>query len=140
MPRWPPPPFATSTFGPRQLKRAQIRGLIAANRKGLLIGAATAVALFAGIVVVPRILRAPEEISVSVTTDVAGVSIAVGEKNCVTPNCVFKLAPGTYTLQAAKVGYKSLSRQFYGCVQAVAAGPRTGVGAPSAATSDQHDF
>ena len=95
----------------KELRREHLRGLLVANRKGLLIAAGTAAAIFAGVLVVPLILRGTKEIPVTVTSDVAGASVVVGGRNCVTPNCALKLRPGTYTLRAAKDGYATDTRQ-----------------------------
>jgi len=94
----------------KQLVRARLAGILAANRKPIVAAAAVAIAAAAGIVVVPRILQPLREVSVTVTSDTADASVSAGSAQCVTPNCVLKLRPGTYTLTANKDGFKPISR------------------------------
>ena len=47
---------------------------------------------------------------VTVSSDVAGAEITIGDQRCVTPACTLTLRPGTYTLAARSDGYKHRSR------------------------------
>ncbi len=58
------------------------------------------------------LLSSGHQIPVNITSDVAGASVSVGGQNCVTPDCVLKLAPGVYSLTARKDGYKSIAQQL----------------------------
>jgi eukaryotic-like serine/threonine-protein kinase len=96
----------------KDLRREELRRVIAANRKRVLIIAGSAAAVLAAVFTVPPLLRGPATIAVSVTTDVPGAAVEIGPEKCATPNCALKLAPGTYTAQAAKDGYKPAAKEI----------------------------
>ena len=94
----------------RELKRAQTRRFLAANRNRLLAVAAGVIVIVAAGVLISRRGSAIREINVRITSDVPGVAIAAGNQRCVTPDCVLQLPPGDYTLSAQKDGYASVTQ------------------------------
>ncbi len=96
----------------KDLRREHLRGVVAANRKRVLIIAGSAAAVLAAAFTVPPLLRGPATIAVSVTTDVPGASVEIGHEKCTTPNCALKLAPGTYAVRAARDGYKPSTKEI----------------------------
>jgi serine/threonine protein kinase len=94
----------------KQITWVRWRDFIATHRKGILVATGATVVLTGAIAVVPRIIRSREAISVNVSANTGGVSMTIGKEHCVTPNCLLKLPGGTYTLVAAKDGYKTLTR------------------------------
>ncbi len=76
--------------------------------KLMVIGAGAA-ALIGGLITIVRWSNTGHQIPVSVTSDVAGASVTVGNQSCVTPVCDLKLPAGTYTLIAKKNGFKTIT-------------------------------
>ena len=77
-----------------------------------LLLAACVGALFLAGVIIALFLRTPGETAVTVNANVDGASVSVAGNNCISPNCVLKLIPGRYTLQAARDGYEAVTQQF----------------------------
>ncbi len=96
----------------KELRRERLRGLIAANRKRILVIAGSVAAALAAIFTVPPLLRGPAKIPISVSTDVAGASVEIGHEKCTTPNCALKLVAGTYSVRVAKDGYKAITKEI----------------------------
>jgi serine/threonine-protein kinase len=97
-----PAPDAASPAPPARRKLKRLPGVIAAL---LVAGGAASI-------LVLRVPRLPQEVAVIITANVAGASVSLGAKTCVSPNCNLKLAPGTYTLQATAGGYQPISQRI----------------------------
>ncbi len=78
------------------------------SRRIVLIAAAC-VALLAAAVTVPLLLRSTD-VPLLLESNVTGASVEIGGKTCVTPNCSLRLTPATYSITAAKDGYKTIRR------------------------------
>jgi len=49
-------------------------------------------------------------ISIEIRTDPDGVSVNIGDRSCVTPNCRFDLPPGSYQVLAQRAGYQPVQQ------------------------------
>ncbi|HLJ48089.1 MAG TPA: protein kinase [Bryobacteraceae bacterium] len=96
-------------FRRKQLDRARLAGVLGRYRKQIVIAAGAAVVLIAGTLGIRPLLKSSRDISVTVTSDIAGASVSVAGSQCVTPQCVLKLPPGNYTLTAGKDGFRPIS-------------------------------
>ena len=76
----------------------------------MIVGGAAAALLTGGAV----LLRSHRtgQIPVNIAANVVGAVISVGDRKCVTPNCLIELPPGKYTLHADSNGYEPLARDF----------------------------
>ena len=94
----------------RQLGRARVAGILGRYRKQILIAGAAAAALLAGMLGIRLLLTSSRRVSVTIASDTAGASVTVGALQCLTPQCVLKLPAGSYTLTAAKDGFRPISQ------------------------------
>jgi serine/threonine-protein kinase len=74
-------------------------------------GAASILAVVAGIIVVPRLFRVTT-IPVEIRTDPPGASVHIGERSCLTPNCRLDLKPGQYQIEARLDGYRPFEQSL----------------------------
>jgi Flp pilus assembly protein TadD len=93
----------------RQVPWASVRK----SERLILYGIAAAVLLAAGAsVLIPGLRRPPRGVRVSITANIGGASVKIGDLTCVTPDCSLRLPAGLYQLAATKAGYRSVSQAF----------------------------
>jgi predicted Zn-dependent protease len=74
---------------------------------------AASVLAAAALVIVPRLLHNKSTpVPVEIRTDPPGASVRLGNRSCVTPNCVFTIEPGQYPLDASLKGYQGITRSI----------------------------
>jgi serine/threonine-protein kinase len=91
-----------------QIRRARLLAPLTKPRNwiaGLLAGTL----VIAGVLVVPRMILSRRQVTIRLTSDIAGASVEAGGKSCQTP-CSFSLAPGQYDLKAVKDGYEPVAQ------------------------------
>jgi hypothetical protein len=76
----------------------------------MLAGIGAAVVLAAAVVVVPRMRSTSGATPVTITTNITGASVKVGDQACVTPGCSLHLPAGSYQIAATKPGYQSVQQ------------------------------
>ncbi len=77
----------------------------------LAAGAAALLAIGAGIIFVPRLVRVTT-LPVEIRTDPPGASVRVGDRSCLTPTCKLDLKPGQYQIEAKLDGYVPVERNL----------------------------
>jgi hypothetical protein len=87
-------------------------GSVESRRTFIWLGAGIAAAAAVGAFIISRGLFSSHDVPVTITSEVAGASVNVGAKACVTPNCAMNLPAGNYTLTAKKDGYKPVAQSF----------------------------
>jgi PEGA domain len=106
-----PQPMAASAYsGNAEPIAATVSRVRVPMGKTIAIGAGVAAVLIATLVTVSRWTNSGRQTTVSVTSDVAGVSVTVGNQSCVTPGCGLNLPPGTYNLIARRDGFKTITQ------------------------------
>ena len=94
----------------KQLGRARLLGVITSNGKWIAVAGGAAAVLAAGILVLPKLLSPARPVTVTITSDTAGVAVSTGSEQCTTPQCTLNLKPGSYTLTASKDGFAPVSQ------------------------------
>ncbi len=54
----------------------------------------------------------PVPMAIEIRTDPDGVSVIIGDRSCVTPNCRFDLPPGSYQVLAQRAGYQPVQQSL----------------------------